>query len=124
MLPRRPLHERERVNASGLGPDRGIDDWASEVRNMCLDNLQRSRTRSRRATLKDRLFPLNTSHPLDLDAVLYSESAWAAGTLAVCFLSFFLLTGSLWSAIAFVLVASILITPILVVWAGLGYYYV
>ena len=64
------------------------------------------------------------SHPLDLDAVLYSESAWAAGTLAVCFLSFFLLTGNLWSAIAFVLVASILIVPILVVWAGLGYYYV
>ena len=112
------------LDAVGGESGRSVDDWVLEMRRISLDDLRRRGIRSQRATFKDRLLPLNSRGALELSHVLYSESAWAAGTLAICFLTFLFFTGSLWGAIAIVLIASLVMLPILIAWAALGYYYV
>ncbi|TAK29840.1 MAG: hypothetical protein EPO21_20490 [Chloroflexota bacterium] len=99
-----------------------LDTWVSDLRHACLDNLSRTETEGPRATLKARLFPLSSGYTPDLRDVLYAESAWAAGTLVVCFLAYVFSTGSLMGALAFTLVADLLMLPVLVVWAGVGCY--
>jgi len=124
MSPERSAARKKQLAASNWDQSGSLDDWVAELRRLCLDNLQRSRMEGRRATLRDRLFPLSSNYALQFRDVLYSESVWAASTLAICYGTYSLSTRDLAGALAFTLVASVVMLPLLVVWAGLGYYYV
>ena len=119
-----PLDFRQRLDASNWDHKLGVGDWVSDLRRICLDNLTRGRVDSRRPTLRDRLFPLNSGNTLMMRDVLYAEGVWAAGTFVVCFLVFAIARGSLTGAIGFMLITALAILPLLPIWTGLGYYYV
>ncbi|TAK36874.1 MAG: hypothetical protein EPO21_01080 [Chloroflexota bacterium] len=119
-----PLALRQRLNASNWNHRHGVDEWVSDLRRICLDNLTGGTMEQGRSTLKDRLFPLSSGDTLTMRGVLYSEGIWAAATLVVSFVAFAIARSSLAGAISFMVITALTILPLLVAWAGLGHYYV
>jgi hypothetical protein len=115
--------DSNRVEPAGSDRTHDLDDWVAELRRVALDNLRKNEKDDGGVTLRARLFPLNRGDALRLRDVLYSESLWAAGTLVACFLAYILTTGNWSGAVAFVLLTSLLLVPLLALWAGLGYFY-